>query len=280
MLRHVLPVLMFLVFTSCHGQVKPQNQAINDLLPLPDKVQADTSAPISDYIVDAFEDNQGNLWFGSISDGAIRYDGKSLTYFTTREGLCDNTVVSIAQDAGGNMWFGTHAGATRYDGKKFVSYVEAQGLSGAGCKMFVDSKGSIWAGTNDGAFIFNGTGFEPFVLPNPKIDNLTYKMIVGKVWGIMEDKNGSIWFSRDGYGACKYDGSTFAHYTQAEGLCSNNVSNIVEDNKGNLWIACLSSDLPVADKSGGLCRFDGKTFTKYPTTPYLDRRHTQGRLSV
>jgi hypothetical protein len=33
---------------------------------------------------------------------------------------------------------------------------------------------------------------------------------------------GNIWFGRDGYGACKYDGSSFTRFTNEDGLPSNN----------------------------------------------------------
>jgi ligand-binding sensor domain-containing protein len=86
----------------------------------------------------------------------------------------------------------------------------------------------------------------------------------GKVWGIMEDKKGNIWFARDGYGACKYDGTTFTHFMKKDGLCSNNVREITEDIHGNFWFACLNSDLHKESKEGGISCYDGKTFTNYP----------------
>ena len=41
-----------------------------------------------------------NIWFGT-GNGVSRYDGKSMTNFTTKEGLVDNSVYMIAQDASG-----------------------------------------------------------------------------------------------------------------------------------------------------------------------------------
>ena len=36
-----------------------------------------------------------------------RYDGQSLTYLTTEDGLVGNGVVEILEDEAGNLWFGT-----------------------------------------------------------------------------------------------------------------------------------------------------------------------------
>lgn len=266
-------LLVFAFFTSCRGQEKPavsnENQLLKELFPIlhTQSQKLDSAAQISEYIVEIIEDTKGNLWLGTMSDGAVRFDGKTLTYFSTKEGLCDNTVASIAEDKEGNIWFGTHAGASKYDGKTFTNFWTAEGLHGKGCKIFVDSKGNIWAGTNHGAFRYNGNSFSVFPLPIPIMESPSYKWEKGKIWDIMEDSKGNLWFARDGLGACKYDptvqSASFTHFSPKEGLCSNTVSNIVEDNEGNIWFACLSSDYPKTLKEGGICRFDGKVFTKF-----------------
>ncbi len=256
-------LLIFVSLASCNGQVKSpvpsgQQPPNEQLAPL------DPAAQISEYVVEVFEDKKGNLWFGTMSDGAARYDGKTLTYFSTKNGLCDNTVASIAEDKAGNIWFGTHNGASKFDGNTFVNFGIKEGLHGAGCNILVARDGNIWAGTNDGAFRFNGFSFVPFNIPNPVIENPSYKWVAGKVWSLMEDTKGNIWFARDGLGACKFDGTTFSHFTLKDGLCSNNVSSIVEDKQGNIWFGSLSSDFPKSIKAGGLSRYDGSRFINYP----------------
>ncbi len=258
MSRYVLASMIFFLFflfgsaLSCTGQTKTASSAI------------DSSAQISEYIVEILEDRKGNLWFGTVSDGAVRYDGKSLTYFTTSDGLCDNTVVSMAEDKEGNIWFGTHAGVSMYDGKTFTSFTESKGLHGPGCNLLIDRNGIIWAGTNDGLFRFDGSSFVEFKLPDPEITDPSYKWVKGKIWCIMEDSHGNLWFGRDGYGACKYDGESYSHFTTNDGLCSNNVASIAEDDQGHIWFGSITSDFPEFRKEGGLSRYDGKTFKRFP----------------
>lgn len=237
----------------------------------PDSVQPniDSLAQISEYVVSAFEDSKGNLWFGTMSDGAVKFDGKAFTYITTKDGLIQNTVAGITQDTAGNYWFGTHAGASRYDGKTYTSFSVKEGLRGSGCKFLVDKTGALWAATYDGVFKFNGKSFTEFVLPSPQVDAQSYKFKTGAVWCIMEDFKGNIWFGRDTYGACKYDGKNYTHYTKADGLCSNNVSRVVEDLQGNIWFSCLSSDFPAVTKDGGVCKMDGDSITQFPDQPGL-----------
>jgi class 3 adenylate cyclase len=52
---------------------------------------------------------------------------------------------------------------------------------------------------------------------------------------ILEDKSGNLWFGTYGGGVSKYDGTTFTHFTEKEGLSNNFVNGILEDKYGNLW---------------------------------------------
>jgi ligand-binding sensor domain-containing protein len=68
------------------------------------------------------EDKKGNLWFGG-RDGIWRYDGKSYTHFTTKDGLINNDVWSILEDTAGNIWIGDrNKGLCRYNGTTFTYF--------------------------------------------------------------------------------------------------------------------------------------------------------------
>jgi len=73
------------------------------------------------------QDKIGNLWFGS-NGGVSKYDGKSFTNFTIKEGLSNNYVFSILEDKSGNLWFGTDGGGVlKYNGKSFINFTEKDG---------------------------------------------------------------------------------------------------------------------------------------------------------
>jgi len=237
------------------------------------------AAQIAEYVVAALEDRQGNLWFGTNGQGVARYEpstplrpGGVLRYFSLEDGLIGDVVTDIAEDREGRLWFGTHTGASRYDpaaaleaGRAvFHGFGREAGLRGSGCKLLVARDGTLWAGTNEGAFRFDGARFHEFALPTPTIERPSYKIVPGKVWDLCEDSQGNIWFARDGYGACKYDpsaaqaadGSPFTHFTQADGLCSNNVASIEEDAQGRMWFGSITSDHPQYVAEGGVSRLD------------------------
>ncbi|MFZ1692215.1 MAG: two-component regulator propeller domain-containing protein [Flavobacteriales bacterium] len=265
-----------LLIASCNAQTPSKGSTGNATSTIPASIQIDTTQ-LSAYIVAAFEDSKGNLWFGTVGDGVIRYEPKPLimpaerlTYFTMADGLADMVSCSIVEDKQGNIWIGSHDGATRYDGTTFTAFKTPEGLHGAGCVLLVDRNGTLWAGTNDGAFRYDGARFQPFEIPIPTIKEPSHKWVRGKVWEIIEDSKGNIWFGRDGYGATRYDPSTplsasgngFTHFTKEDGLCSNNVASIAEDADGNLWFGCITSDFPPIQE-GGVVRYDGKSFTRF-----------------
>ena len=97
-----------------------------------------------------FEDRGGQLWVGA-QNGLGCWNGRNWKLFTTRDGLSENTVRAIAQDAAGNLWIGTEDQGLNYfkDGK-FISHRAAEnGLPGDDIScLFADEDGALWVGTS------------------------------------------------------------------------------------------------------------------------------------
>lgn len=258
MASNALFLLSFLtIFTACNGQVK---------LNTPDKssvvgpavirnFKAEGLAPdfdttlVSQYIRSIFQDSKGNLWFGTLGEGAVRYDVKTLTYFSNPEGFDANSVFAINEDKMGNLWFGTDQGVYKYDGKKFRKYTQKDGLQAIDISrkgILMDQSGGIWVGTHGGVYRYDQAAdnlglpcFSRFSLL-PSVD----------VAGIMEDKNGAIWFASSDKGAFRYDGKTVVNFNEKAGLSENYAGGMAQDPKGNMWFVV----------ENGICKFDGKTF--------------------
>ena len=103
------------------------------------------------YVFSILAAPDGAVWAGTWGAGVGRFDGKTWTNFTTREGLAGNVVYSIVRDSRGVMWFGTDNGISRYDGKQFVNYTRKDGLIESHVyALAVAPNGNVWAGTKGG----------------------------------------------------------------------------------------------------------------------------------
>src|SRR5215213_1854941 len=72
---------------------------------------------------------------------------------TLFHGLPSDQVRAVAQDAEGQMWFGTDAGLARYDGRR-VQSVTSEGLAGPRVRaLAVGPDGALWVGADSGAFV-------------------------------------------------------------------------------------------------------------------------------
>ena len=229
---------------------------------------------ISSTVWSMLKDKYGNLWFGT-KNGLSRYNGKSFTHYTKKEGLKNNIILSIIEDKSGNIWFGTRGGGvTKYDGKSFTNYTQKEGLNqNTVYSIFEDKYGNIWFGTFGGGVIkYDGKFFTNFTIKEGLSNNI--------VVSIFEDKNRNLWFGTEGGGVSKYDGNrveeverkirrgeivsdrvqqglykvngklvkSFTHYSKMEGLSDNFIESISEDHSGNLWFGTAYA---------GVCKYDG-----------------------
>ena len=106
----------------------------------------------------AYEDKRGYIWIGTNGGGVSKYDGKSFTHYTTREGLPNNFIIDILEDKQGNLWLCTWGGGlSKFDGINFTNYTTKGGL----VDDFIlaiqeDSKGNLWIGSYVGLSKFDG----------------------------------------------------------------------------------------------------------------------------
>src|SRR5690554_57170 len=98
------------------------------------------------------------------------------------EGLSNTTVISIAQDRDGLIWFATFDGLNKYDGYSIKIYRHEEGnkhslSSNSTRHLFVDKENNLWVGTNEGLtkYVHEKDIFENF--PNT-IDGIKLKINV------------------------------------------------------------------------------------------------------
>ncbi|HYC84780.1 MAG TPA: two-component regulator propeller domain-containing protein [Chryseosolibacter sp.] len=256
------------------GEVISTTGPVNEL----EQTLIDSQDSLSSQVIRSiFEDSKGNLWLGAMG-GIIRYDGKSLKYFSEPGVLRRISAHAIAEDKNGNLWFGTNVGAIKYDGKTFRVYDEKDGLTNTNIgrkSILVDKSGTMWVGTDEGVFQYipsadrtGGKCFSSFHLLPP----ITVR-------DIMEDNTGNIWFATKENGVFRYDpvavdAKRIINITGKQGLGDNYTGGMIQDNTGGFWFTM----------KGGICRYDGplngevgqKTFTEITTKDGLGGSEVTG----
>jgi len=101
------------------------------------------------YIV-ALEVTKGDIvWAGTWGGGLARFDGKSWTNFTTKDGLPSNHVFMVYEGRDKRLWVGTGKGLARMeDDGSFTVFTTADGLFSDIIFSMVEAEdGSFWIGS-------------------------------------------------------------------------------------------------------------------------------------
>ncbi len=105
----------------------------------------------ANYVFSILAAPDKSIWAGTWGGGVSRFDGKTWSNLTTRDGLAGNIVYAIARDASGVFWFGTDNGVSRYDGKTWRNLGRTDGLlDNHVYAVAVSPNGDVWAGTRKG----------------------------------------------------------------------------------------------------------------------------------
>lgn len=102
------------------------------------------------------------LWVGTLGGGLMRIDprNESIKTYTRADGLPNNNIASLTEDAMGNIWVATYYGLSRFDPEKetFENYFQEDGLPHNEFNYlsnYRDSAGLIYLGTVNGMIRFN-----------------------------------------------------------------------------------------------------------------------------
>ena len=116
----------------------------NHFVPAPD------AKKLGQQIFALFQTRNGQLWAGT-QNGLACWNGQDWKLFTTHDGLSENVVRAIAEDADGNLWVGTeNHGLNFFKDGKFISYhAQENGLPGNDISCLnADKDGVLWVGTS------------------------------------------------------------------------------------------------------------------------------------
>lgn len=203
--------------------------------------------------------------------GVISAQTKQILFehLTVERGLSQSSVLSIAQDSMGFMWFGTKNGLNRFDSQQFEVYRnnvhdETSISSSVNINaLLTDSKGNLWVGTQNGLnkYLPESNSFIRFKHnPNQKnsLSNNTIRYIY-------EDKQRNIWIGTDSGLNKLVDESSFERFLTSRdkdrGIAHLTVKAIYQDSENTLWIGTQGGLTSMVYKNG---RYRYKTYYHDP----------------
>jgi ligand-binding sensor domain-containing protein/serine phosphatase RsbU (regulator of sigma subunit) len=172
-----------------------------------------------------FASENGPIWVGSLGDGLYVFDSKTLSFkhVTEKEGLSNNNVISINSDEK-VVWVSTlGGGVSRFsadvsDDFKYKVFQKKDGLgSNYIYASLVDKNGTTWLAKDGGG----GASIKDEVVAK----DIELKVLSNVTYGIIEDHQGSRWYTTANKGLIKTDGDKYDKITIKNGLLSNSYSS-------------------------------------------------------
>ncbi|MCU0426385.1 MAG: hypothetical protein MUF71_12245 [Candidatus Kapabacteria bacterium] len=224
-------------------------------------------------IFGVFEDSKRNLWVGTQESGVLKYANGEFTAITSADGLSDNFVRSISQDAKGRVWFGTNKGLDVWENGKLTPAKRLPTpITDLVNVVKGTKKGTVWTGTNnDGVYALSDAGLEHFSVKEGLSSQTVFSVYEspenGDIWigtgagvciikqtsdgkctitrfdsagtttavnAIYGDKQGNIWIGADGGLKC-FDKTTLRTLVKKDGLSDDRITAITQDVEGSIW---------------------------------------------
>jgi ligand-binding sensor domain-containing protein/signal transduction histidine kinase len=236
------------------------------------------------------EDRAGEWWIAT-GEGLCRFAKPSpleelaerppRAVYTTKDGLADDDVARLFEDARGDIWIGTFApaGLTRFDRRSglFRRYGAAEGLPPAvSINAFCeDAAQDLWIGFREGGVArYRAGAFRVFSTP----DGFPGSPVVA----LYADRAGRLWMTTNGGGLIRVDDPASERprvtvYGARQGIDAYHLTGLVEDSAGRLYVG-TTRDLLRLDVATGAVRRYGAEDGVVPSEVVAAHRDREGVL--
>ena len=194
----------------------------------------------SSFVYIFTEDRQGNIWFGTTDNGALKLNPNTgaITKISCTKTIDVNALFT---DHNGTVWLGGESGVVSVTGNKETFEAKINNIIGTSSIPFTiteDNYGKLWVGTlARGIFVFDKDRKlvahlgEKAPFPSSSINQ------------IITDENGGIWAATHlglVYIPNAKNPNVFKVFNDKQGLKDNHVRALVQDRMGNMWLSTFS----------------------------------------
>lgn len=182
------------------------------------------------------------------------------------EALRKSAIQSLVAANDGTLWMIVDGELVQLKAGQFINLSSKYQLNDVVTSIYAANDGSLWAGTNDGVLVFKNEGMSrqlqgETIVSIAGVGDLNvwivarkgrvfrfrdpaFEQFTAKHWLPNKEINfayaspdGGMWLGFAGRGLEKWKGGQHSSFAKADGLPGNDVSMMVEDRDGNLWVA-------------------------------------------
>jgi ligand-binding sensor domain-containing protein len=137
---------------------------------------------------------------------AQSFPNLKFSHLTEKDGLTNNTVRSVTQDAEGFMWFGTDNGLNRFDGYRIKQFYHKPAdtnslVNNQVMQIAPDKKNNVWVSTAEGLSLFSRQ--ENYFINFRHKDGDASSLISDHNNGLLVDDENNVWATVHG-GLCRF----------------------------------------------------------------------------
>ncbi len=206
-----------------------------------------------------FQDRAGRLWAGTYGNGLNRYLPKQDEFIQVGvEGEpVAHDIWDISEDPEGNLWIATlNEGLfiIRKDKEIMVPFNEGQYEGQIGdhlfCLLWDKKKNGLWIGTSRGLKFLDPSGEKITSWPYNRKDSVSTSG--SEIKTLFLDSTGALWVGtrRGGLNRIDPESGLIKHYTTENGLISNTIASVEEDQNGRIWVS-TNTGISVYDQNTG-----------------------------
>ncbi len=192
----------------------------------------DSNGLLRDTVLSLAPVGNDTVWVGMDIGAGLNCLRSGIRTNVARPGGWGNAPIRVIhQDSAGTLWVGTGAGLHVLKGGEFQLYTRANGLPADSVLAICDDgQGGLWIGTEAGLSHWQGGKFTNCTMAEGLSHNI--------VTALYLDAEQTLWIGTRAGGLNRLKAGRLSAYTSKQGLFSDEIYEIVEDDFGCLWMSC------------------------------------------